>query len=179
MLNTTLLDIHVKLKIHFYQEMFKLLRTRETSLTTVETFCVEVIYALNGPTVAQFAKFISVSSPNAAYKVNNLTRKGYITKVRSETDKREYHLYVTEKFHNYYKLSSQYCDLIAQRAETALSPEELETLNNLLGRLSDECMEEVAIPSTGRKAERKAKEKERKSAVIAKRANNGKPRGFI
>ena len=43
MLEQTLSEVYTKFKIHFYQEMFKHLDTRETSLTTVEMFCVEVI----------------------------------------------------------------------------------------------------------------------------------------
>lgn len=36
-------------------------------------------------------------SENAAYKINNLIKKGYLNKVRSENDRREDHLEVTEK----------------------------------------------------------------------------------
>ena len=65
MLEQTLTDIYTKFKVHFYQEVFKRINIRETSLSTVEVFCVETIYALNNPTVNEFANFIRVSSPNA------------------------------------------------------------------------------------------------------------------
>ena len=63
--------------------MFSQLHEREASLTTVETLCVETIHALNNPTVNEFASFIKISPPNAAYKINSLINKGYIKKVRS------------------------------------------------------------------------------------------------
>ena len=95
MLQDSFSKVYTKFKMHFYQKMFEKLQERETSLTTVETFCMEIIYALDKPTVAQFADMANISSPNAAYKINNLVKKGYLKKVQSEEDKREYHLEVT------------------------------------------------------------------------------------
>ena len=101
-------DVYVKFKMHFYREVFKKWQDREASLTTVETFCMEVIYALGQPTVTEFAEFANLSSSNAADKVNNLIRKGYLNKVQSEEDKRIYHLQVTKKYTDYYNISYHY-----------------------------------------------------------------------
>ncbi len=146
MLEQTLSEVYTKFKIHFYQEMFKKLHSRETSLSTVELFCVEVIFALKNPTVQEFAKFINVSSPNAAYKVNNLIQKGYIEKVRSETDHREYHLHVTEKYYNYYNLSQKYLNTVVDRAKEYFSTEQVEMLDLILHDMSKELMSDVDIP---------------------------------
>ena len=146
MLEQTLSEVYTKFKIHFYQEMFKHLDTRETSLTTVEMFCVEVIYSLKNPTVQEFANFIKVSSPNAAYKVNSLIKKGYIEKIRSEKDKREYHLRVTDKYYNYYNLSQNYVNTVVKRSEEHFTPEQIEILDGILTDMSQELMPEVSIP---------------------------------
>jgi DNA-binding MarR family transcriptional regulator len=138
--------VYTKFKIHFYQEMFKHLNSRETSLTTVELFCVEVIYALKNPTVAEFANFINVSSPNAAYKVNSLIQKGYIEKVQSETDRREYHLHVTDKYYNYFNLSQKYVNTVVERSREYFTPEQIELMDNVLRDMSRELMQDVAIP---------------------------------
>ena len=106
--------------------MFEKLQERETSLTTVETFCMEIIYALDKPTVAQFADMANISSPNAAYKINNLVKKGYLKKVQSEEDKREYHLEVTQKYIDYYNISNTYLKTVMGRIEDRFSKEELE-----------------------------------------------------
>ena len=79
MLEENLNEVYTKFKIHFYQEMFKKLHSRETSLTIVELFCVELIYCLNNPTVKEFSEFIGISSPNAAYKIACLIEKYYAT----------------------------------------------------------------------------------------------------
>ncbi|MCR5415518.1 MAG: MarR family transcriptional regulator [Pseudobutyrivibrio sp.] len=146
MLEQTLSEVYTKFKIHFYQEMFKHIHSRETSLTTVELFCVEVIYALKNPTVAEFANFINVSSPNAAYKVNSLIKKGYIEKIQSQKDKREYHLKVTDKYYQYYNLSQRYVSTVVDRAKEFFSPEQIEILDGILMDMSNELMKDVAIP---------------------------------
>ncbi len=146
MLEQTLSEVYTKFKIHFYQEMFKHLHSRETSLTTVELFCVEVIHALKDPTVAEFANFINVSSPNAAYKVNSLIQKGYIEKVQSETDRREYHLHVTDKYYNYFNLSQKYVSTVVERAKDYFEPEQIEVLDGILRDISHELMKDVNIP---------------------------------
>ena len=120
--------VYSKFKLHFYQKVFERIEGRETSLTTVETFCMEIIYAANGPTVNEFAKLANLSSPNAAYKVNNLMKKGYLEKIQSTEDKREYHLYVTQKYLDYYNISYQYLNTVLNRLEGRFSQEELEVV---------------------------------------------------
>ena len=91
-------QVYTKFKLNLYRRIFNRFEEREATLTAVETFCMEVIYALDHPTINQFAHFVQISQANAAYKVASLIKKGYITKERSTQDKREYHLAVTEKY---------------------------------------------------------------------------------
>lgn len=135
--------VYTKFKMHFYQKLFEKLQERETSLTTVETFCMEIIYALDKPTVAEFAEMADISSPNAAYKINNLVKKGYLKKVQSTEDKREYHLEVTQKYIDYYNISNTYLSEVMERIQNRFSPEELETLERMLDVISNELMPEV------------------------------------
>ena len=102
MLKDAFFNVYTKFKLHFYQEIFSRFQDREASLTTVETFCMEAIQALGSPTVNEFATFMRISPPNAAYKVNSLIKKGYIRKVQSSDDRREYHLEITQKYIDYY-----------------------------------------------------------------------------
>ena len=108
MLRDAFFTVYTKFKLHFYKEIFQRFQSREASLTTVETFSMETIMALGKPTVNEFASFMCISSPNAAYKVNSLIRKGYLRKVQSEEDHREYHLEVTQKYIDYYNISASY-----------------------------------------------------------------------
>ena len=137
-------EVYVKFKLHFYQEIFERFQMREASLTTVETFAMETIQALGSPTVNEFATFMRISPPNAAYKVNSLIKKGYVRKVQSQADKREYHLQVTEKYQSYYNISSDYVKTVVGRMRQRFSPEDQEKLTQLLQIVTDELMPEVS-----------------------------------
>ena len=145
MLKSSFFDIYTKFKLQFCKEIFQHFQTREASLTTVETFCMEVIMALGSPTVNEFASFMCISPPNAAYKVNSLIKKGYINKIQSEVDRREYHLEVTQKYIDYYNISANYMANVMERISERFSPEDCEKLEEMLRIISQELMPEVDI----------------------------------
>ncbi len=145
MLQDTFNRVYSKFKLHFYQKVFEKWQDRDFTLTTVETFCMEIIYSANEPTVNEFAKLANLSSPNAAYKVNNLVQKGYLQKVQSDEDKREYHLKVTDKYLNNYNISYQYMDKVLKRMEDRFTPEELEFLIRILIVMDEELMPEIPV----------------------------------
>lgn len=146
MLKHAFFNVYTKFKLHFYQEIFQRFQSREASLTTVETFCVETIQALGSPTVNEFATFMRISPPNAAYKVNSLVKKGYIRKVQSAEDRREYHLEVTQKYFDYYNISTSYMVEVMDRIAHRFTPEECAKLEEMLTIVSQELMPEVSIP---------------------------------
>ncbi|MBR0396690.1 MAG: MarR family transcriptional regulator [Eubacterium sp.] len=136
-------EVYTKFKLHFYREVFGRFSNREATLTTVETFCMEVIHAMNMPTVNEFASFINISPPNAAYKVNNLVKKGYLERIPSEKDKREVYLKPTKKYEDYFNISSKYEHAVWDRLEERLAPDELEALRRALVIMTTELMDEV------------------------------------
>ena len=138
--------VYTKFKLHFYQEIFARFQNREASLTTVETFAMETIMALGTPTVNEFASFMRISSPNAAYKLNSLIRKGYVEKFQSEHDKREHHLRVTEKYIRYYNISNDYVHTVMERIKKRFTTAECEKLEEMLTIMGQELMPEVKLP---------------------------------
>ena len=48
MLDQTFGQVYTKFKLHFYKQIFSRFEDREATLTTVESFCMEVIMALGG-----------------------------------------------------------------------------------------------------------------------------------
>lgn len=148
MLERKFTEVYEKFKLHFYMEIFQRFQSREASLTTVETFAMESIKALGEPTVNEFAAFMRISSPNAAYKVNSLIKKGYVEKIRSEQDKREFHLRPTQKYMDYYNLSQSYVHEVMGRLKERIAPEECAKLEQVLTLLSSELMPEVTLPES-------------------------------
>lgn len=138
-------EVYTKFKLHFYKEVFSTFQMREATLTAVETFCMEVILALKEPTINEFASFVNISSPNAAYKVNSLIQKGYVEKIQSPTDRREYHLRPTKKYLDYYNISANYLTTVMDRVRKRFSKEETEMLDNFLKIVSTELMPEIQL----------------------------------
>lgn len=145
-LETAFSEVYTKFKLHFYKQIFSRFEDREATLTTVESFCMEVIMALGEPTIAQFSHMMNLSTPNAAYKINSLVKKGYVERIRSTTDKREYRLRPTQKYIDYYNVSYSYLHLVMERAKQRFSPDDLAKLEEMLQVVSDELMPEIQLP---------------------------------
>ncbi len=137
--------VYSKFKLHFYLDVLGQFQEREASLTTVETYCMEIIHALGTPTINEFASFCHISPPNAAYKVASLIRKGHLKKVRNEEDKREYHLHPTEKFIAYYNLASGYVTTVVDRMKVRFPQEDCEKFMEMMDIIHEELMPEVQI----------------------------------
>jgi len=138
-------SIYTKFKLHYYQKIFNRLEEQEASLTPLETFCAEVICGLGMPTVTTFAKYLSLSQANAAKKVHNLVKKGYVRKVQSESDQRIFHLSVTEKYHQYRELYSSFAGEVAKRIHSNFSKEDLQNFERMIKIIDEELMSEANI----------------------------------
>ena len=132
MLEKAFNDVYTKFKLHFYQNVFQRFATREATLTTVESFCMEGIMAMGEPTIAEFSRMMQISTPNAAYKIGSLVRKGYVEKIQSTTDRREYHLRPTQKYIDYYNISYSYLSTVVQRVNKRFPKEDVKKLEQML-----------------------------------------------
>ena len=142
MLENSFVEVYDKFKLQFYRKVFDQVRERDGSLSAMEAFSLEVIAMLDRPTVGQFADFLNISQSNATYKVNSLMKKGYLERHNSQTDRREYHLVLSEKYRNYMGLLTKYEHIVMQRVEQRLSPEDVQKFDEILKIMSDELMPE-------------------------------------
>jgi DNA-binding MarR family transcriptional regulator len=145
MLESYFREVYLKLKLNFYKKIFSRFETREASLTAVETFCAEIIHALKSPTVNEFAHFANISAQNATHKINSLMRKGYVVKSQSIDDKREFKLSVTEKYFQYYDVSTGYVHEVVGRMRERFTEDELAVFERLLAIIDRELMFEVTL----------------------------------
>lgn len=145
MLEQNFSDIYTKFKMSLYSKVFNQHIDAKDGLSSMEVLCMEVIYALGRPTINEFATFTGLSAPNAAYRVGNLIKKGYVNKVQSEKDKREYHLEVTDKYMKTYGVTYDYIGTVMKRIRERFSPSEVEELEKILGVIDDELMPEVEL----------------------------------
>ena len=135
-------EVFDKFKFQFFCRIFDLVREREGSLSAMEAFSLEIIDMLRAPTIGQFADFLNISQPNATYKVNCLIRKGYLVRQNSQTDRREYHLILSDKYRQYKSLLTSYENTVMNRIRDRFPPEDLNTFDRILRTMSDELMPE-------------------------------------
>ena len=145
MLEKNFTQVYDKFKLQFYRSVFDLVRERDGSLSAMEAFSLEVIGILGEPTVGQFAEFLSISQSNATYKVNSLIKKGYIERLNSTVDRREYHLKLSEKYYNYINLMDAYQREVIERIEERFPREDVEKFEEILKVMSKELMPEIKI----------------------------------
>ena len=143
MLEQVFQDVYTKFKLHFYQNVFQRFATREATLTTVESFCMEGIMAMGEPTIAEFSRMMQISTPNAAYKNGSLVKTGYVEKIQSTTDRREYHLRPTQKYIDYYNISYSYLSTVIERVRQRFPEEDVDKLEEMLSVISNELMPEL------------------------------------
>lgn len=143
MMESSFVEVYDKFKLEFFRRIFELVREREGSLSAMEALSIEVIHALHEPTVGQFAEFLNISQSNATYKVNNLIKKGYLIRQNSETDRREYHLILSDKYYGYTDIMRSYVDTVVERIRKSFTPEEAKQFGDMLDRISNEMMPET------------------------------------
>jgi len=140
MLEDSFMSVYDKFVMEFFRRIFEMVKEREGSLSAMEAFSVEVIHELNEPTIGQFADFLNISQSNATYKVNSLIKKGYIEKQNSTTDRREYHLVLSDKYYRYTGLMRDYISTVTGRIEKTFPPEDVNEFSSMLSRISAELM---------------------------------------
>lgn len=144
MLEDSFIRVYDKFKLQFYRKVFELVKERDGSLSAMEAFSIEVIQMLDEPTVGQFADFLNISQSNATYKVNSLIKKGYLVKQNSQTDHREYHLVLSDKYYKYMALMQSYERSVLQRIKDRFPEEDVEKFDEILNVMADELMPECS-----------------------------------
>lgn len=136
MLPDPLKELYCKLRLMHYRELFGRIREKDGSLSATEAFAVDVIYLLGNPTVSALADTLGISQPNATYKINNLSAKGYVTRSGSEDDKRECRVSVSDKFFSYYDTDCEFLQSAVDSLRDEFSPEELASFEKVLCALN-------------------------------------------
>ncbi len=116
--------IYKAFRLQIYRHIFSILGKRESTLSAADYFTVETIYLLGNPTITEFARILSISQPNATYRIKSLIEKGYVVKRKTEK-KNTFRLAVTDRFLRYYHEDMGYGNFIFKELSERLSEEEL------------------------------------------------------
>lgn len=146
MLERNFQKVYNRFKLSLYSRVFKEFSSNEEgSLSAMEVISMEIIMALGEPTVNEFANMATLSPPNAAYRVNQLVKKGYVKKIQSSKDKREFHLTVTDKYIEKYGDIFSYINKVCARIRDKFPEEDVNKLDEMLGITARELMKETNI----------------------------------
>ena len=137
MLREEISRLYRQFRLLHYRKLFGQIREKDGSLSATEAFAADVIFLLDEPTVTALADTLGISQPNATYKVNNLTAKGYVHKTASEDDRRECRLQVSEKFHSYYDSSDSFLQPALEKLRSEYTEEELKKFETMLASLNE------------------------------------------
>ena len=139
-LGSSFRQVYENVKLQFYREIFASAHDAENGLSAMEAFSLEVIDQLGRPTVGQFAEFLNISRSNATYKVASLVRLGYVRKVRSGPDHREYYLVLTDKYRAEAALLDGYVAGLVERIRERFTPEETAEFSRKLSIIANDLM---------------------------------------
>ena len=127
--------LYFMFRANYYKRMVEKIGARDGSLSATDQYSVEIIYLLGRPTVGAFAQFLNISVPNANYKINSLVTKGYVRRVVSESDKREAHLEVTEKFLCYWGLRNEDNAYLMEQIRRQFTEDEVSALDRSIEKI--------------------------------------------
>nr|WP_072536305.1 MarR family winged helix-turn-helix transcriptional regulator [Anaerococcus mediterraneensis] len=138
MKNITLEDIITLSNINFYTRIFSNESKNQEKLTYTESMIVNIIDSLEKPTVNELVRILNVSQPNISYKINTLVSKGYVKKVQSKEDGREFILKLTNKFLDYKKMSFSFVSQVLKNLEKKLDDEQIKDMYKFLALIKEE-----------------------------------------
>jgi DNA-binding MarR family transcriptional regulator len=151
MLERNFIKVYNKFKLHLYSQILRDMNDMDDEpLSVQEVVYLELITVLRHPTINEFAHYAKLSGPNAAYRVNRLVNKGYIEKIQSERDKREYHLKPTPKYRKNYGSAYSYISVVVKRMKQRFEEEEIEQFDRMLAVVASELMPEMRSLNTNR-----------------------------
>ncbi len=107
-------------------------------LSMKQIFYLETIAQLDAPTFTDLAETLDVTKPSVTAIVNLLQRKGYVKRQQSQTDRRAYHIVLTEEGKHIGHLHQDMHAKMAAVFTSHLDHNELQTLNAILHKVFGE-----------------------------------------
>ncbi len=120
--------------------------TGDSSLTYNDILYLSMIEAHSGEyTASNIADMLYVSRPAVTQKINELEKKGYISKVQSETDKRVYKLFTNRegKSKKYYEVTDKTNQDIIEKLSCDYSNEQIGLFCEITEKIGEIILQET------------------------------------
>jgi len=96
---------------------------------------IEAVYGLENPSLVDVAKSLHVSSASASIAVQKLIDTGFVKKKQSDSDKRVFHIEVTQKGEDLIRAQKVAMNAFWGGFMSTLSPDEQSILEDLLEKI--------------------------------------------
>jgi len=109
--------------------------SRFKDISIKEMHTIDVIGKYPEVTPSQVSKELMVTLGTVTTSLNNLERKGYIERIRSDQDRRVVHLHLTKKGRLVHRLHKRFHKAMVERIIEGMSPEEMSVMGKGLTNL--------------------------------------------
>jgi len=96
--------------------------------------CIELVIEFENPTLSELADRLKITKPSTTALIDKLENRGYLIKVKSDTDRRSAHVHLTSKGENAGQLHEKVHHAIAKQLSNNLTDSEKEILIVLLNK---------------------------------------------
>lgn len=107
-----------------------------SDITMHQMLYLETIARLKQPTFGEIADFLGITRPSVSTIIKKLIQLGYVNKNQSSKDGRVYNLYLTDKGLRFNELHNEVHQLLARRITENLDQDEIESLAELLTKIT-------------------------------------------
>lgn len=104
-------------------------------LTQQQLHYMQVIVRMKNPTLSELAREVNLTRPTVTVLVDKLVQKGYLTRVKSDKDRRVMHLYINKKGTKIIRMREIAHEKIAEKIKAGLSHKEAAILTGLLNKI--------------------------------------------
>jgi len=103
--------------------------SRFKDISIKEMHTIDVVGKFPNATPSQVSKELMVTLGTVTTSLNNLERKGYIERLRSDQDRRVVHLHLTKKGRLVHRLHKRFHKAMVERIIEGMSPEEMDVMS--------------------------------------------------
>ncbi len=145
-LEVSLLEMEEYIHKVYKQYIEKIMSKQEFSRFSINhMYYLEYIYTLNNPTFSQLAEALNVSKPSVTGMIKRLSDQGYVKRMNSEHDKREFHIYLTDRGKEILNAELEVYKHFTKKISTHLSEDEVELFSKLVSKIISSIKEEKTM----------------------------------
>jgi DNA-binding MarR family transcriptional regulator len=106
-----------------------------SDLTQQQFHYMQVIIKMKNPTLTELSRELNLTKPTVTVLVDKLAEKGYVTRIKSDEDRRVMYLHIDRKGIRFNNMLENAHEIMAEKIISGLSRREAAILNELLSKI--------------------------------------------